>query len=197
MFGSSSLKSSSLKMLWLPLSLSEHERNYGLGMDALVTVISLGTRTWMLQSPYSLETRTELWFGHGYSGHRILLETQTELWFGHGCSSPRILLEHERNYGLGMDALVTVDLLNKGGWAIPGNCGGTFRRGRFHHASKVPKLQRRVLGHIASRWTCKELCGPRHANNITSLSCKKPAQNCFPRSKWSTAPLRGAGPRGF
>ena len=25
---------------------------------------------------------------------------------GHGCSSHRILLEHERNYGLGMDALV-------------------------------------------------------------------------------------------
>ena len=34
--------------------------------------------------------------------------TRTELWFGHGCSSHGILLEHERNYGLGMDALVTV-----------------------------------------------------------------------------------------
>ena len=30
------------------------------------------------------------------------------LWFGHGCSSDRMLLEHERSYGLGMDAPVTV-----------------------------------------------------------------------------------------
>ena len=29
-----------------------------------------------------------------------------DLWFGHGCSADRMLLEHERNYGLGMDALV-------------------------------------------------------------------------------------------
>ena len=30
------------------------------------------------------------------------------LWFGHGCSKTRMLFEHERNYALGMDALVTV-----------------------------------------------------------------------------------------
>ena len=30
------------------------------------------------------------------------------LWFGHGCSGERMLLEHERHYGLGMDALVSV-----------------------------------------------------------------------------------------
>ena len=35
-----------------------------------------------------------------------LTGTRTELWFGHGCSGERMLLEHERNYGLGMDALV-------------------------------------------------------------------------------------------
>ena len=35
-----------------------------------------------------------------------LTRTRTELWFGHGCSGERMLLEHERNYGLGMDALV-------------------------------------------------------------------------------------------
>ena len=29
-------------------------------------------------------------------------------WFGHGCSGNRMLLKHERYYGLGMDALVTV-----------------------------------------------------------------------------------------
>ena len=117
--------------------LSEHERNYGLGMDALVTVYALGTRT-------------KLCFRHGCSGHRMLLEhernydlgmdplvtvyargTRTKVWFGHGCSGHRIcswnpneimiwawmlcqrmLLEPERNYyGLGMDALVTYMLL--------------------------------------------------------------------------------------
>ena len=36
------------------------------------------------------------------------LGTRTELWFGHGCSGQCMLLEHERNYGLGMDALVSV-----------------------------------------------------------------------------------------
>ena len=34
------------------------------------------------------------------------------IWFGHGCSGQRVLLEHERNYGLGMDALVTVCFRN-------------------------------------------------------------------------------------
>ena len=36
------------------------------------------------------------------------LGTQAESCFGHGCSGHRMLLEHKRNYGLGMDALVTV-----------------------------------------------------------------------------------------
>ena len=56
---------------------------------------------WMLWSPYALGTRTEVWFGHGCSGHRMLLE-------------------HERKYGLGMDALVTVCFWNTNGimvWA--------------------------------------------------------------------------------
>ena len=171
--------------------LLEHERNYGLGMNALVTVCFWNTNgimvwAWMLWSPYALGTRTELWFGHECSGHRMLLEhernyglgmdalvtvcswntngimvwawmlwspsafgtrtnyglgmdalvtvcswntngimvwawmlwspsafgTRTELWFGHGCSAHRMLLEHERNYGLGMDALVTVCFWN-------------------------------------------------------------------------------------
>ena len=121
----------------------EHERNYGLGMNALVTVCFWNTNgimvwAWMLWSPYALGTRTELWFGHGCSGHRLLLKherimvwawmlwspsalgTRTELWFGHGCSGHRLLLEHERNYGLGMDALVTVCSWNTNGimvWA--------------------------------------------------------------------------------
>ena len=39
---------------------------------------------------------------------RYVLGTRTLLRFGHGCSGHRMLLEHERQYGLGMDALVTV-----------------------------------------------------------------------------------------
>ena len=130
--------------------LSKHERYCGLGMDALVSGCSRITNVimvwaWMLWSPYALGTRTELWFGHGCSGERMLLEhernyglgvdalvsgcsrstnvimvwalmlwspyalgTRTELWFGHGCSGGRMLLKHERYYGLRMDALVTV-----------------------------------------------------------------------------------------
>ena len=48
------------------------------------------------------------------------LETQAELWFGHGCSDDRMFLEHERNYSLGMDALVSVCFWNTSGimvWA--------------------------------------------------------------------------------
>ena len=142
--------------------LLEHDRNYGLGMDALVTVCSWNTNgimvwAWMLWSPYALGTRPESWFGHGCSGHRMLLEhdrnhglgmdalftvcswnttgimvwawmlwspyalgTRTETWFGHGCSGHRMLLEHDRNYGLGMDALFTVCSWNTNGimfWA--------------------------------------------------------------------------------
>ena len=80
--------------------LLEHDRNSGLDMDATVTVFSWNTNgimvwAWMLQLPYSCGN--------------ILLKG-TELWFGHGCSGHRILLEYERNYGLGMDAPVTVFL---------------------------------------------------------------------------------------
>ena len=111
--------------------LLEHERNYGLGMDALVTVCFWNTNgimvwAWMLWSPYALGTRTELWFGHGCSGHRMFLEHERNYGLGmdalvtvcswnmngimvwHGFSGERMHVEHERNYGLGMDALVTV-----------------------------------------------------------------------------------------
>ena len=74
--------------------LSDFYRELSLGMDALVTVCSWNMNVilvwaWMLWSPYAPGT-------------------QTLLWFGHGCSSHRMLLEHERYYGLGMDALVTI-----------------------------------------------------------------------------------------
>ena len=72
--------------------LLEHERNYGLGMDALVAVCSWNTdgiMVWacILWSPYALETPKGLWFGHG-------------------CSGRHMLLKHKGNYGLAMDALV-------------------------------------------------------------------------------------------
>ena len=109
--------------------LLEREQNYDLGMDALVTACFWNMIwAWMLWSPYNLETRTELGFGHGCSDHRMLLEHERNYdlsmdalvavcswnrngimvreWFGHGCSGQRMLLQHERN--LGMDALVTV-----------------------------------------------------------------------------------------
>ena len=74
--------------------LLERERNYGLRMDALVSVCSWNTA--------------------------YALGTLTELWLGHGCAGDRMLLEHERNYGLGMDALVSVCSWNTNGimvWA--------------------------------------------------------------------------------
>ena len=112
------------RMLWSPYALGtraeiwfghgcsghhmllEHEQKYGLGMDALVTECFWNTNgiiiivwAWMQRSPYALGTRTELWFGHGCSGHRMLLE-------------------HERNRGLGMDALVTECFWNTNGIII-------------------------------------------------------------------------------
>ena len=84
----------------------EHEQNYGLGMDALVSGCSVNTNqimasAWMLWSPYAVGTRTEVWFGHG-------------------CSGQRMLFEHERDYGFAMDALVIVCSGNTNGsmvWA--------------------------------------------------------------------------------
>ena len=42
----------------------EHERNWGLGMDALVRVI--------------IKRRTDSWFGHGCAGHYMLLEHERD-----------------------------------------------------------------------------------------------------------------------
>ena len=113
----------------------EHERNDGLGMDALVGVMllqhkrnyglhgcsgqrdALGTRMELgfghgcSGQHDALGTRMELGFGHGCSGRREALGARTEFWFGHGCSGQRMLSEPERKYGLGMDALVNVTLL--------------------------------------------------------------------------------------
>ena len=86
--------------------LLEHERYYGLGMDATVTVCSWNMKVimvwaWVLWSPRALGT-------------------QTLVWFGHGCSSDRMLLEHKRYYGLGMDATVTVCSWNTNAFVVSG-----------------------------------------------------------------------------
>ena len=73
-----------------------HERNYGLGMDALMTVCSWNTNGFFWLSMDALMTVCS-WD-----------TTRTLLGSGHGCSHVRMLLEHERNYGSGMDDLMTV-----------------------------------------------------------------------------------------
>ena len=97
--------------------LSEHERNYGLRRDALVTVCTWTTKViimvwaWMLWSPYAFGThRLLLWSGHGCSGHLMLSKHDITmvwawmlwspyafgtqrllLWSGHGCSGHLML----------------------------------------------------------------------------------------------------------
>ena len=98
--------------------LLEAERNYGLGIDALVWVCpwnppGIMVWAWMLWLPYALRTRTELWFGHGCCGDRMLLEPERNY-------GDRMLLQREPNYGLGMDVLVSVCSSNQNGimvWA--------------------------------------------------------------------------------
>ena len=102
--------------------LVNHERYYGLGMDALVTVCSWTTNVimvwaWMHWSLCARGPRTSLWFGHGCTGHRVLVDherhygldrdalvtgargPETSLWFGHGCTGHCVLVYHERYYG--------------------------------------------------------------------------------------------------
>ena len=101
------------KVQYLSLGLSGHERNYGLGMDVLVSTCSCNTKgfmawAWMFLSAHALVTRQDLWFGHGCSGQRMFLEhernmvwawmlwsahafgTRMDLWLGHGCSGQRM-----------------------------------------------------------------------------------------------------------
>ena len=84
-----------------PRMLLEHERNYGLGMDALVIACSWNTNGIMVWA----------W---------MLLEHERNYGLGMDAAGPRMLLEHERNYGLGMDALVIACSWNTNGimvWA--------------------------------------------------------------------------------
>ena len=76
----------------------KHKRDYGLGMDALITVCSRNTNVsmawaWMHWSPYALETRTSLWFGHGCSGKRRQTDmNDIAVWFGAGRSPNTYIL---------------------------------------------------------------------------------------------------------
>ena len=88
----------------------DHSRTvvlYTTAPETVVGIPGLMIWAWMLWSPYAHGTRTELWFGHGCSGHRMLLEHERNYDLGMDAGH-RMLLEHERNYDLGMDALVTV-----------------------------------------------------------------------------------------
>ena len=76
--------------------LLEHERNSGLGMDALVSVRSWNTKAIMV------------WALMHWLAYVCSWNTNGIMVCGHGCTGSRMLLEHERNYGLGMDALVSV-----------------------------------------------------------------------------------------
>ena len=85
--------------------LLEHERNYGLGMDAA------GPR--ML-----LEHERNYGLGMDAAGPRMLLEHKRKYGLGMDAAGPRMLLEHERNYGLGMDALVIACSRNTNGIVV-------------------------------------------------------------------------------
>ena len=58
--------------------------------------------------PYALGIRTLRCFGHGCYGECMTLEHYRLGIFGHGCSSDHTHFKHERDYGMGMDALATV-----------------------------------------------------------------------------------------
>ena len=79
--------------------LLEHERDYGLGMDVMVTLCS-----WR-------GARRRLWFGHGCNGNPLLLEGSTKeimVWAWMQREPYALGGEHEGDFGLGMDVKVTV-----------------------------------------------------------------------------------------
>ena len=106
-------------------TLWEHERYFGLGMDALVSVCSGNVNVimvwaWMLWSAYAPGRVNVIMVSAWMLWSAYALGTRTLLWFGHGCFGQRMLQKHERYYGLGMDALVSVCSGNTNGimvWA--------------------------------------------------------------------------------
>ena len=110
--------------------LLEHERHYGLGMDALFSRCSWNKHVvlvsaWMLQKSNTLEP--ERYYGMGMDALVTVCSWKPNVimvWACMLCSGTqsnlnaimvsawmlgdRMLLEHERYYGLGKDALVTM-----------------------------------------------------------------------------------------
>ena len=63
---------------------------------------------WLHYLSYALlsyASEHEHYCGLGMGARLCALGTRTLLWCGHGCTCSRMLSEHERDYGLGMDAL--------------------------------------------------------------------------------------------
>ena len=81
-----------------------------LSQPCILVIIIISTLTVSIMGTLIIEctpTRTLLWFGHGYCHHRVHTNTNGSIaWAWMLLSSSA--LEHERYYGLGMDALVTV-----------------------------------------------------------------------------------------
>ena len=77
--------------------LLEHERYHGLGMDALVSVCPWNTNVIMVWARMLEMCKNP---------DVLQISILQAHWYG--CSGERMLLEHERYYGLGMDALVSV-----------------------------------------------------------------------------------------
>ena len=67
---------------------------------------------WMLWSPYHPGTRTGLWFGHRCSGNRTHSKRNGVMVWAYMLWSPYHLRTHP-DYGLGMDALVIVALIQR------------------------------------------------------------------------------------
>ena len=76
--------------------LLEHEGEYGLGMDIMVTLCSWSG------------TRKRLWFGHGCRVNRMLLEHEGDYGLGMDVMVTVCSWSGTRDYGLGMDVKVIV-----------------------------------------------------------------------------------------
>ena len=81
--------------------LSEHERYYGLGMDALASVCSRKAKViivWAMDALISVCSGNAnvmvVWAWMLWSAYA--LGTPTLFWFGHGCFGQRMRSEHER-----------------------------------------------------------------------------------------------------
>ena len=108
----------------------EHERYYGMGMDALVFGCTRMTNAIMVWAWI-------VWLSDARG-------TRTSLWFGHGCSGYCTHSEHERYYGLGMYALVILlhsNIEKRHAWYTQYVFGAleTLRMRGSCHAGHIPR----------------------------------------------------------